>query len=217
VEAGEVRVTPQWQRVEFNEAFVDPVVIANAIGTSRRAPALIGIRHVEPTGFEIRSQQTTDAAGTSLSAVAGYVALERGTHTLTDGTLVEAGRVAAALSETLHALPFSRPFNHLPVVITTVSIGDEMEPVVSRVQGVTKSGVRVDLYGGGATMRDSSPAKLFYISCKPSSGTLQGMRFEAQRTTGISPGQWHSLAFLGAFDAPRSYSPGSRAVPPPIP
>ena len=92
--AGEVQLTPQWQRVEFSEAFVGPVVITNAVSTSGGAPALIGIRHVEPIGFEIRLHQTIDGAGTHLGAIAGFLVLERGTYTLSDGTPMEAGRVA---------------------------------------------------------------------------------------------------------------------------
>ena len=122
-----MQLTPQWQRVEFSEAFVDPVVIANAVSTSGGAPALIGIRHVEPTGFEIRLQQTIDRAGTLVGAVAGFLVLERGTYTLSDGTLVEAGSVVATLSGTSHTMPFSRRFNRIPVVLTAVSSDNEVE------------------------------------------------------------------------------------------
>ena len=62
IEAGEVQLTLQWQRVEFSEAFDDPVVIANAVSTSGGAPALISVRHVDPTGFEIRLQQPIDGS-----------------------------------------------------------------------------------------------------------------------------------------------------------
>jgi hypothetical protein len=157
---------------------------------------------VEPIGFEIRLQQSIDATGTPLSAVAGYLVLERGVYTLTDGTLVEAGRVAAALSGTAHALPFSRPFHRIPVVMTSVSSGNEMEPVVSRVQAVTKGGLRIDLHGGGSATPASSLVSLSYIAWEPAVDTLQGVTFEVQRAQGVGRGQWHSLVFLGAFDTP---------------
>ena len=74
--------------------------------------------------------------------------------------------------------------------------------VTSRVQSVTKSDLRVDLYGGGSATHASGNARLSYIAWEPSAGTLQGIAFEAQRAQGVGRGQWHSLAFLGAFDAP---------------
>ena len=157
---------------------------------------------MEPTGFEIRLQQMMDASGTGLSAVAGFLVLERGTYTLADGTLMEAGRVAKAPSGTSHTIPFSRHFNRIPVVMTSVISANEMEPVMSRIQSVMKSGIRVDLHGGDSATDASDIATLAYIALEPSAGTLQGMTFEAQRAHDIAHGQWHALAFLGAFDAP---------------
>ena len=197
-----MQVTPQWQRVKLSEAFVDPVVMANAVNTGGRAPALIGIRHVEPTGFEIRLQHTMDGAGTPGGAVAGFLVLEQGTYTLSDGTLVEAGSAVATLSEASHTMPFSRPFNRIPVLLTAVSSDDEVAPVSSRIQSVTKSDLRINLYGGGSAAHASDNARLSYIAWEPSTGTLQGITFEAQRAKGVGHGQWHSLVFLGAFDPP---------------
>jgi hypothetical protein len=202
VEAGEVQVTPQWQRVEFSEAFIDPIVIANAVSTNAGAPALVGIRYVELTGFEIRLQHMMDASGTGLSAVEGFLVLERGTYTLADGPLMEAGHVATAQSGTSHTILFSRRFNRIPVVMTSVISANEMEPVMSRMQSVMKSGIRVDLHGGDSATDVSDISTLAYIALEPSASTLQGMTFEAQRTHDIAPGHWHGLAFLDAFDAP---------------
>ena len=56
VDVGELQLTPQWQRVEFSETFVDPVVIACAVSTAGSASVLIDVRHVERTVFEIRLQ-----------------------------------------------------------------------------------------------------------------------------------------------------------------
>jgi hypothetical protein len=126
VGVGELQLTPQWQRVEFSETFVDPVVIACAVSTAGSASALIDVRYVEPTGFEIRLQQMIAGAGTLLSTVAGFLVLERGTYTLSDGTLVEAASAVATLSGDSYTTPFSRPFNRIPVVLTAVSSDDEV-------------------------------------------------------------------------------------------
>jgi hypothetical protein len=58
--------------------------------------------------------------------------LERGTYTLADGTLIEAGSVEAARSGTSQSLPFSRRFNAVPVVMTAVTSFNETKPVTSR-------------------------------------------------------------------------------------
>jgi hypothetical protein len=129
---------------------------------------------------------------------------------------MEAGRVATTPSRTLHPVPFNRRFNRIPVVMTAVSSANEMEPVISRVQAVAKSDLR-ELHGGGSATHTSDIATLAYSALEPSAGMLQGVTFEAQRAQGIGRGQWHSLAFLGAFDVPQSYSPRFRGVAPAIP
>jgi len=65
-------------------------------------------------------------------------------------------------------------------------------PVTSRVQAVTQSDLRVDLYGGDSPTHASGNTKLSYIAWEPSTGTLQGITFEARRAQGVGHGQWHS-------------------------
>ncbi len=109
VDVGELQLTPQWQRIEISETFVNPVVIACAVSTAGSAAALIDVRHVEPSGFEIRLQQMIAGAGTPLSGVAGFLVLERGTYTLSDGTLVEAASAVATLSGASYGRPSAVP------------------------------------------------------------------------------------------------------------
>jgi hypothetical protein len=134
LEAGELQVTLQWQWVELEEVFLHTIVIANAISTNGAALVLISIRHVEPTGFESRLPQQDDASGILPPAVASFIALARGTYTMIDDVLVEAGRVEAKLSGTSHVLPCSHPFNYIPVAMTTATSVNDVKPVNSRVQ-----------------------------------------------------------------------------------
>jgi hypothetical protein len=189
MEAGEVQVTPQWQWVEFSEAFVDPIVIANAMSADGGASTFIGLHQVKPTGFEIRLQHESDAASASARAIAGYLVLERGTYTLADGSLVEAESVEVTWFEESHTLPFNRRFTSIPVVMTTVASGTAAELASSRVQAVTKGGLTVHLHGNASASRASAPHTLSYIAWEPSAGTLQGVVFETNNALGIVRGQ----------------------------
>jgi hypothetical protein len=136
--------------------------------------------------------------------------------TLSDGTFMEAGGVATTQSGTLHAVPSNRRFNRIPVVMIAVSSANGMEPVISRVQAVTKSDLRVELHGGGFATHASDIATLAYIALEPSAGTLQGVTFEAHepRTSRVGNGMlWHSSA---RSTPPRFYSLRSRGVAPAI-
>jgi PKD repeat protein len=202
MEAGEVQVTPQWQRVECSEAFADPIVIANAMSADGGASTFISLRHVEPTGFEIRLQHENDAASASARAVAGFLVLERGTYTLADGSLAEAETVEVTWFGGSHTLPFNCPFNSIPVVTTAVTSGNAAELVSSHVQVVTKGGLSVNLHGDASASRASSPPTLSHIAWEPSAGTLRGIVFETNNALGIVRGQWHPVVFRGGFDTP---------------
>jgi hypothetical protein len=147
-------------------------------------------------------QQQDDASGTLPTAVAGFMVLARGTYTMAADILAEAGRVETRLSGTSHVLPFSRPFNHIPVVMTTVTSVNVVKPVNSHVQAVTKSVLSVDLHGGGATTRAGSHERLSYTAWGPSAGWLQRISFEVSKALGVGHGQRHSLPFRRALDTP---------------
>ena len=205
IEAGEVQVTSQWQRLDFRAAFADPIVIANAMSRNGGAPAVIRIRQVGPTGFDIRVQRWHDAEGEPPSAVVGFLALERGTYTLVDGTLIEAGSVEVArsgTSPTSETMPFRRRFNAVPVVMTAVTSFNESKPVTGQLQAISKSSLRFRLDSEVNAFPTSSTETLSYIAWESSAGTLQGIAFEVHRTPGIGRKQLHPLAFLRAFDTP---------------
>jgi hypothetical protein len=138
--------------------------------------------------------------------------LERGTYTLADGTLIEAGSVEAARSGTLQSLPFSRCFNAVPVVMTAVTSFNETKLVTSRLQAISKSSLRFRMDGEVPASLTSGTETLSYIAWESSLGTLQGIAFGVHRTLGIGRRQFHTLAFLGAFDTPRWCLPRSRGL-----
>ena len=50
--------------------------------------------------FDMRVQRRHDAEGEPLSTVVGFLVLARGTYTLADGTLIEAGSIEVTRSGT---------------------------------------------------------------------------------------------------------------------
>ena len=57
LEIGEVSVDQNWKRVEFGGSFQDPIVVAKSLSCNGGDPAVVRIRNVDATGFEIRVQE----------------------------------------------------------------------------------------------------------------------------------------------------------------
>ncbi len=93
LEAGEVEVNHEWQRVTFTQSFVDPVVVAKPLSYNGSHPAVVRIRNVNATGFDIRVQEWDYLDGNHTLETVGYLVMESGSYTLEDGTRVEAGQV----------------------------------------------------------------------------------------------------------------------------
>jgi hypothetical protein len=110
MEVGEVQVGHEWQWVELSEPFVDPIVVANALSYNGAEPTVVRIRHVDPTGFEIRLQRWDDPDGTPPPEAVGYVVMGRGTYSLEDGTQIEAGRFEADVTDTSQSVLVRPPY-----------------------------------------------------------------------------------------------------------
>ena len=127
LEAGEITLNGGWQQVKFAKPFSDPVVVANPLNYDAAEPGVIRIRNVSATGFEIRSQTWDYLQGSSITGKVGYLVMERGSHTLDDGTQVEAGQVDTNLTGSFGQVKFAKPFSVAPVVITGVASVNEAE------------------------------------------------------------------------------------------
>src|SRR5262249_12506765 len=93
VEVGNLTVDDVWKRITFRQLFVDPIVVATPLSSNDFAPAIIRIRNVGRTGFEIRVEEWDYLDGAHLPETVSYLAMERGSHTLGTGIRVEAGRI----------------------------------------------------------------------------------------------------------------------------
>jgi hypothetical protein len=199
LEFGEVLVDHHWQRVQLQKAFVDPVVIAGIATAHRFQWVSARVRHVEPTGFEVRLQQWPDQEGADPPETIAYLVMERGTYSLGNQALVEAGRFEIADPTASGSVAFSRRFNVTPVVVTTVTSAQGSDALSSELRAVTPNGVECQLQAPHPAQPDQTPETISYVAWEPSSGTMGGLTFQVNMTPELTPGEWHTVAFTEAF------------------
>ena len=199
LEADEVVVDHRWQRVEFGKPFMDPVVVAKALSYHEATPAMVKIRHVDATGFELRVQSWDDADGPHAAESVGYLVIERGRYTLADGTSVESGTVDVERAYPMASLAFSRPFRVAPVVMTTVFGTDEADTLTGQLARVSKHGFQFHLQEQAFEPRREALETIAYIAWESSSGTIDGLTFEVSRTLKVGREQFHTITFRESF------------------
>jgi PKD repeat protein len=143
-EIGEMSVSNHWTRVSYSHSFVDPIVAAKPLNEGD--PTGVRIRNVAASGFEIRLDP--QAKGASVATVR-YIVAEHGSHSLEDGTQLEAGQFEMDSKSTLRALSFDQTFPQVPEVITAFTSSSGETRVNGGVQNVSPNGFDFHLQKDG--------------------------------------------------------------------
>jgi hypothetical protein len=212
VEAGEVTVKHEWLRIGFQKVFTDPIVIASSLSHNGKQPSVVRVRNVDPSGFEIRVQEWDYLDGKHGFETVGYLVVERGAHTLQDGTRLEAGRFDTNNTGTFKAFQFSQGFGRAPILIPSISSSNGPDAVTSRLRNISINGFEFMMQEQEASRQVHGVETVSYVAWEPSSGTASGLTFEAARTgkdvrgksfTSISFTETHSnpAVFLAAMQS----------------
>jgi ABC-type cobalt transport system substrate-binding protein len=166
-------------------------------------PAVVRIRNVDDTGFEIRVQEWDYRDGWHKEERVGYVVMERGTYTLADGSRIEASTFSTDRTNGFEPILFERSFNHTPVIIAAVASVNEADAVTGRMHSVTTDGFMYGMQEQEANRQIHATEAIAYIAWEPSSGEIDGVLFRVDRTGDVINDDFHTISFdSGLTDAP---------------
>ncbi len=189
IEIGEVHVKHTWTWVPFSVPFRDPVVVASSLSLNGSDPAVVRIESVDQagnvytTGFWIRVQEWDYLGGWHAFEDVGYIVMERGSYTLNNGTVVEAGRFATNKTSFFGWVPFSplSQFQVPPVVLTAIASLEELDAVTGRIRDVSTAGFKFRMQEQESNAQQHRTEIIAYIAWEPSAG-IDGLTFEAGTT-----------------------------------
>ncbi len=178
LEAGEILVDHEWQRVDFATEFDDPIVVAKPMSGNVGDPAVIRITGIDRRGFSIRVQEWDYLDGYHAKETVSYIVMERGYHQLPDGAWVEAGRRETNATKAFVQESFSAPFTEVPVVLAVVTSANEGDAVATRLRNISVSRFEVGMREQESNRQQHAPETIDYIAWEPSFGEVNGMRFD---------------------------------------
>jgi len=199
VEIGEVIVDHNWKWVEFNDSFIDPVVVAKSLSCNEDEPAVVRIGYVDATGFAIRVQEWDYLDGIHADETIGYMVMERGTYTLSDGTMVKAGTFDTNKTGSFGWVNFSQTFNQVPVVATTVLSFNEKDAVCCRLRNINTAGFDFCMQEQEFNRQIHATETISYIAWEPSSGTVDNLTFEVEKTDDVIKHYWQTIVYNETF------------------
>jgi PKD repeat protein len=212
LEVGDLTVDYVWKRITFRQQFVDPIVVATPLSSNDFAPAVIRLRNVEPTGFEIRVEEWDYLDGAHLPETVSYLAMERGSHTLGTGIRVEAGRMTTNKITSWSTVSFQQGFQVAPVLLTAVTSFNEADAVITRVTGISTSSFQIRLQEQLSKPKKHATESIDYIAWEPSSGTVDGLLFEVNTTANVVSDEVYTLQFTEPFLTPPMFLAGMQTT-----
>jgi PKD repeat protein len=197
---GEVQVDHTWQRVTFAIPFLNPVVVATPLSQNDAAPAVVRIRNVTPTGFDIRVQEWDYLDGIHAVETVSYLVMERGHHILSNGIQVEADTFDTSRTS-FGTISFQKPFAVTPVLLTSISSLNEADAVIGRVRRVSSTTFQYRLQEQKLNVQTHATETVSYIAWEPVSEAIDGLTVDVNRTPDAVTDKFYSIIFKSTFTA----------------
>jgi hypothetical protein len=200
LEFQELEINHDWKSVTFNNIFYDPVVIAKPMSLNGSHPGVVRVKNLNWEGFDVRIQEWDYLDGSHTNESAGYIAVEAGRHELPNGIQMEAGDFE---TNSTIAVSFSKPFNHKPVVVCSVTSENEFDAVTGRIYNVTKDGFEFELQEQEANKKEGhyTPETVSFIACEPSSDTIGDVSYIVDTTFDEVTDDLYPITFYPSFQA----------------
>ena len=199
LEVGELQVDHNWKRIAFRNPFIDPVVVAKPTTYNNADPAVVRIRNLDQTGFEVRLQEWDYLDGTHDREKLSYLAVEQGRHTLSDNVQIEAGYIDNATINSFSNTAFRQVFSVKPVVVTSITSTNEADAVTGRMRRITSAGFDYRLQEQELNPKQHAQEQVAYIAWTPSTGIVDGLSFEVANAGALINQRPQQQAFSSSF------------------
>ncbi len=198
VEFGELSLNTNWSHVALKESFVNPVVVAGPLSYNDPDPAVVRIRNVTPTGFDIRIQEWGYLDGSHAAETVDYIVMEQGRYLLENGARIEAGTFFGGVRFKKHK--FIKAFRRRPVLLTSILSDNEAGAVNGRIRRLSRRQFKFKLKGQDADrLPRHAVEKVGYIALEQGAGSIGQLFYEVGRTRKSVTDKWHSLSFRSSF------------------
>lgn len=135
----------QWHSITFDAAISNPVLKLSFNTTNDDDPATLRVRNVTDTGFEWQIDEYEYLDGVHGTETISWIAVAAGTHTLDDGTVIQAGQTTATNNDFTDVTFNSAFTGAAPVITTQISTVNEGTAAVLHNENRTLSGFRVQI------------------------------------------------------------------------
>ncbi len=194
IELDDIEINHNWARVDFEEPFVDPVVVAGPLSFNDGDPSVIRLRNITSTGFEIRVQEWNYLDGSHAFEKATYLVIEKGVHTLENGIQIEAGIITVDGKAT-KSVPFTSAFATEPVVITSVATFNDPNAVTHSIKDLSNVDFSVSLTEEEKSTHTHGEERISFIALEEINMTFGNLKVIVGKVSKSVTHKWYTLQF----------------------
>ncbi len=143
LEYGHTFLDHNWELVNLNNSYQNPVVIMGPPTYNGSDPGVIRVGNVSSNSFEISFQEWSYLDGWHTQEQASYLVIEEGEHELSDGTKTKAGKFSLSGTNDWKAVSFPTAFSQKPILLLTCQTLNGADPMTLRARNLTASGFEV--------------------------------------------------------------------------
>ncbi|WP_028585634.1 Ig-like domain-containing protein [Desulfogranum mediterraneum] len=199
LELGELEVSSAWQQVVFENAFSQPVLVAKMASSNDPEPAVVRIRNLSSTGFEIRIQEWNYLDDTHPAETVSFMVMEEGVHQLNEEMQAVAGCSSVSGVNNYQTISFDSPFGSQPVVMSSVVSDQGSDAVTLRTRELTPSGFELSLQEQELDGTSHVEEAICYIALQQWQGLLGNLMVEVKATDPVITDQVSVLTFSQQF------------------
>jgi len=128
-----------------------------------------------------------------------YLVMEKGHHTLPDGSMVEAGSFTGKTN--FATIPFNQAFSKKPVMMTTIASNNETDTISGRIKDVTTSGFAYYFREQEKNTNKHINETINYLAWEPGEGSLGSLQYRVAATANVVTQAWYAVASPSPYSA----------------
>ncbi len=201
-------VTDAGQVVMLSDPFNNPVVFVRPASYNESDPVAVRVSDIQSDRFTVRLEEPTNEDGSHTGESISYIVFEAGTHELPDGSLLEVDTVETTATVGLFAshqwetVGFNSSFQTTPVLLTQIQTNNGLDYLNTRQRQVDTTEFEVALESQENVGAQQPTETIGYLALEPSSGTWDGLAYEAATTTRVITHNFSVHNFSQTFAAP---------------
>ena len=182
---GKIQVNHQFQSIEFQEGFNDPIVLISDSTYKGSDPVSGLMKDLNPNGFQVRVKEPAYKNDIHVLETLCYWVVEKGSFDLDDASILQVGQ--ASIGKDWQTIAFPNSFDSIPIVLTQIQSGNTSQWLVVRTQNLSPTSFQVKIQLEEKLKNLSIPNQILgWVAILPGTHSIEGLTILANNQSNVT-------------------------------